>query len=215
MTFPVIDIAAPSDGGEALRVAISQIATYDWVVFTSVNAVDRVAPRIRTADIWVAAVGMSTGQALRSWGLTPSLVPATHVAESLVEEFPEGDGRVLIPRAAVARDVLPEGLRAKGWDVDIVEAYRTVPAHPTPEAVDALGRADAITFTSASTVKNYVQIAGRERVPPLVACIGPITAQAAEEIGVRVDVTAQEHTIDGLVRAFAALRRERGGDIAH
>src|SRR5205807_9642355 len=120
----------------------------------------------------------------------------------LVEAFPPGQGRVLLPRAAVARDVLVEGLAAKGWGVNVVSAYRTRPAEPSASALAEAGKADAITFTSSSTVTNFLQVAGLDAVPPVVACIGPVTAATARAAGLTVDVVAAEHTIDGLVHAL-------------
>jgi uroporphyrinogen-III synthase len=116
---------------------------------------------------------------------------------------------VLLPRAAVARDVLPAGLRAKGWQVDVVVAYRTVPARPSAAALEAARRADAICFTSSSTVTNYLAVAGADAVPPLVACIGPITAATARDAGLTVDVVAEVHTTAGLVDALVAAIADR------
>jgi len=97
-----------------------------------------------------------------------------------------------------------DGLRAKGWDIDVVVAYRTVPV-----PVDDPPTADAIAFTSSSTVRNYVDAVGVEHVPPVVACIGPVTAQTAEELGLHVDVVAETATVDGLVDALVAALSER------
>jgi uroporphyrinogen-III synthase len=112
---------------------------------------------------------------------------------------------VLLPRAAVARDVLPEGLRAKGWTVDVVEAYRTYPAEMTSEALEAVAAADAITFTASSTVTNFLATAGVGAVPPVIACIGPVTAATATAAGLSVDVVAEKHTIAGLVDALVRV----------
>ncbi len=212
--FPVIEIAPPFDGGATLAATLERLREYDWVVFTSVNTVDRVLP---LADptvlcaVRVAAIGPGTAAALGAGGVQVDLVPPQFVAESLLDVLPEGPGRVLLPRAAVARDVLPEGLRERGWEVDVVEAYRTIEATPEPEALAAAASADVITFTASSTVTNYVRIAGVASLPPVVVCIGPITQATAVESGITVDVTADEHTIDGLVRAVVAavsLRRD-------
>jgi len=129
-------------------------------------------------------------------------VPERFVAESLLEAFPPGPGRVLLPRAAVARDALPAGLGERGFTVDVVEAYRTVVARPAPEALTSAATAHAVTFTSSSTVTNYLAVAGDLPVPPVVACIGPITAETARAAGLTVDVVAAEHTIEGLVTAL-------------
>ena len=108
----------------------------------------------------------------------------------------------MLARAAIARDVLPIGLRALGWQVDVVDAYRTRTATPEPAALDAAAAADIITFTSSSTVDRFLEIAGASRVPPLVACIGPITAATARDHGLSVAVEATVHSIDGLVDAI-------------
>ncbi len=116
-----------------------------------------------------------------------------------------GSGRVLLPQAAGARPVLADGLAAKGWTVEVAPAYRTVPATPSAEVLAAAGKADAIAFTSASTVTAYLAAAGAAAVPPVVACIGPVTAAAAEAEGVAVTVTATDHTLDGLVSALVSF----------
>lgn len=213
---PAIEVVGPDDGGAALAEAAARVHTYDWVVFTSVNAVARFVPLLRDARAFgparIAAIGPGTAEALAARNLLADLVPDRFVAEALVEAFPPASptgGRVLLPRAAVARDVLPEGLRAKGWEVDVVAAYRTVPARPSETALEAARRADAICFTSSSTVTNYLAVAGREGVPSLVACIGPVTAATAREAGLTVDVVAEVHTISGLVDALAAAVAER------
>jgi uroporphyrinogen III methyltransferase/synthase len=108
---------------------------------------------------------------------------------------------VLLARAAVARDVLPDGLRALGWRVDVVEAYRTRTETPSESALEATAAADIITFTSSSTVERFLDLAGPDRVPPMVACIGPVTAATARKHGLTVDVEAPVHSIDGLVEA--------------
>jgi uroporphyrinogen-III synthase len=171
------------------------------VVFTSVNAVERVFAGLRDARAFgaaqVAAVGPGTAGALAARGVVADLVPESAVAEALVEAFPAGAGRVLLPQAAAARPVLAEGLRAKGWTIDVVEAYRTVPARPSDEALAAAAKADAIAFTSSSTVTSWLALGAT--LPPVVACIGPVTAATAAEHGVPVTVVATDHTIEGLV----------------
>ena len=122
----------------------------------------------------VAAIGPGTADCpCRPSQSSPTWCPTAFVAEALLDVVPgRATAACCCPRAAVARDVLPDGLRAKGWHVDVVEAYRTRPAEPSPALLDAAGRADAVTFTSSSTVEQFVAIAGRDRVPPVVACIG-------------------------------------------
>jgi uroporphyrinogen-III synthase len=104
----------------------------------------------------------------------------------------------------VARDVLPDYLRVRGWEVDVVETYRTEPEQPAPDVLQAAGTADAITFTSSSTVTNYLEVAGADAVPPVVACIGPVTADTARANGLTVTIEAEVHTIDGLVDGLVA-----------
>jgi uroporphyrinogen III methyltransferase/synthase len=207
LEVPTIEIAEPSDGGAALRAAAG-VRTYGWVAFTSVNAVERFLALVRDAralgDVEVAAIGPGTAAALATRGIVADLTPERSVAESLVEDFPApppGAGRVLLPQAAGARPTLARGLAAKGWNVDVVEAYRTVPARPAADILAAAAKADAIAFTSASTVANYVEAAGLHAVPPVVVCIGPVTAEAARSRGLTVSAIAEEHTLDGLVDA--------------
>jgi uroporphyrinogen-III synthase len=111
---------------------------------------------------------------------------------------------VLIARAEVARDVLPDGLRAAGWDVAVVDAYRTVPAALTDAQRAAAAGAEIVTFTSSSTVERFLDLFGPDAMPPVVACIGPITAATARDHGLTVDVEAHQHTIAGLVDALSA-----------
>jgi uroporphyrinogen III methyltransferase/synthase len=211
--LPTIEISDPADGGEALRTAAARAATYDWVVFTSVNAVERLWSGVRDARAFgfaaVAAIGPGTAAALATRGVVADLQPETAVAEALVEAFPppSGAGRVLLPQAAGARPVLADGLRARGWLVDVVEAYRTVTARPTDEALASAAKADAVAFTSSSTVTSWLALAGAERLPPVVACIGPVTAATAAEHGVPVTVVATEHNVDGLVDALLSVLR--------
>jgi uroporphyrinogen III methyltransferase/synthase len=207
---PVIEVADPEDGGDGLRRAAAGAGTYDWLVLTSINGVERFFAEIpdtrALGGVRVAAIGSGTAAALARYRVVADLVPDEFVAESLLEAFPAPPagpaGRVLLARAAVARDVLPEGLRARGWDVDVVEAYRTIPGAPSADTMDAAAAADAITFTSSSTVTRYLELAGPDRVPPTVVCIGPVTAETARSHGLEVTAEAAEHTIDGTVDAL-------------
>jgi uroporphyrinogen III methyltransferase/synthase len=206
--LPTIEVSEPADGGAALSEAAARTGTYDWVAFTSANAVSRFCDCLRDArgfgDARVAAVGPGTSAALSARGVVADLVPAESVAEALVSAFPPGAGRVLLPQAAAARDVVASGLRAKGWDVTVVEAYSTRPATPSPEALAAAAKADAVAFSSSSTVTNFLDVAGPVGLPPVVACIGPLTAATARQRGVDVTVVATEHTVEGLVAALTA-----------
>lgn len=203
--LPAIRVTEPSDGGAALRDAAGRVHTYDWVIFTSANAVTRFLPLLRDARAFgaarIAAIGPGTAERLRAANLEADLVPERFVAESLLDTFPSGPGRVLLPRAAVARAVLPDGLRERGWEVDVVEAYRTEQGTPAPEALEAARSADAVTFTSSSTVTNYLAVA-QGALPPVVACIGPVTADTARGAGLDVHVEAEVHTVEGLVDAL-------------
>ncbi len=209
---PTIAIAEPSDGGAALHEAARRIGDYDWLVVTSPNGARRTMGALVDAralgGVKVAAIGPATAQALAESKLVADLVPAEYVAESLLAALgtpPAGGGRILVSRAAVARDVLPDGLAAAGWDVDVVEAYRTVRPEPTDRQRSELADADVVTFTSSSTVTNFVTAFDTESVPPTVACIGPVTAATARDLGLTVDVEASVHTIDGLVDALLEL----------
>jgi uroporphyrinogen III methyltransferase/synthase len=210
--MPVIRILEPADAGAARRAAAGALrnGTYEWVVFTSANGVGRVFADVRDArdfgGVRVAAIGAGTARALAAQGIVADLIPERFVAESLLEAFPDPPAcsghRVLLARAAVARDVLPEGLRARGWEVDVVDAYRTVVAGVSDRQREAVARADVVTFTSSSTVDRFLEAVGPGLVPPVVACIGPVTADTARARGLHVDVEAEVHTVDGLVGAL-------------
>ncbi len=199
--------------------ALPDLTQYQWLVVTSANGVDAFFTRglahkgrdaRALASVRVAAIGPRTADALRRRGIEPDLVPEHFVAESLVEQFPAGAGRVLLARAEVARDVLPDGLAAKGYEVEVVPVYRTVTATPDASALARVREGvDAITFTSSSTVSNFVEAVGAFPDPqPLVVSIGPVTSDTARARGLRVDAEAEQHTIDGLVTVLLeALRR--------
>jgi uroporphyrinogen III methyltransferase / synthase len=224
--LPVIAIVGPDDPGP-LEAAAGRAGEYDWIVFSSSNAVDRFLGLLRDGrslgSARLAAVGPATADALAARHLVPDLVPADATAAGLVAAMPSAPpsalspgspevgsdrpgGRILYPRAAEPRPVIGPGLREKGWDVDEVVAYRTVPAGPsdgaTADAVEAAAGADVITFTSPSTVRHYLALSGG-RLPPVVACLGPVTADAAREAGLEVAVLADERTAAGLVDALA------------
>ncbi|MCB0964941.1 MAG: uroporphyrinogen-III C-methyltransferase, partial [Acidimicrobiales bacterium] len=216
---PAIAIDDPDDGGAALRAALDDLAAVDWLVLTSPNGVRRTFEHLPDARVLagtsVAAIGPGTAAALAERRIVADLVPEAFVAESLLEAFPDappGGGRVLVARAAVARDVLPEGLAAKGWTVDVVAAYRTRAVALDDATREAVAGADAVTFTSSSTVANLIDAVGADRVPPTVVAIGPITSATARDAGLAVAAEADPHTIDGLVDAVLAALADRGGD---
>ena len=210
LIVPTIEIVDPLDEGAALSAAVEQLSSYDWVVLTSANGAQRFCERLRDgrdlAGVKLAAIGPGTAEVLADYNLVADLVPERFIAESLLEAFPlphENDQcRVLLARAAVARDVLPDGLRELGWRVDVIDAYRTIPVEPTDAERERIIDADIVTFTSSSTVENWVAAFGIDTLPNVVACIGPITADTARRAGLRVDVIADVHTIDGLVDAL-------------
>jgi uroporphyrinogen III methyltransferase/synthase len=197
---------------------LPDLARVTWLVFTSANGVDAffdrgLAPAGLDAravgGLSIAVIGPGTASALGRRGLRPDLVPERFVAESLLDAFPAGPGRVLLARAEAARDVLPDGLRAKGYDVDVLAVYRTEPVPPDPEVLERVrgGRIDAITFTSSSTVDNFCDAVGLvpADAPPHVVSIGPVTSASARARGLRVDAQAEPHTIDGLVEALVRV----------
>ncbi|WP_349827237.1 uroporphyrinogen-III synthase [Brevibacterium litoralis] len=214
----------PTKIQKAIRALVD--GDYQWVGFTSVNAVRAVRMRVTElgldvralAGLKVAAVGGRTADSLREWGIEPDLVPSgEHSARGLLAEWPDFDpeidalGRVLLPRADIATDVLVDGLLDRGWDVDDVTAYRTVRAAPPPAPVRESiksGEFDAVLFTSSSTVRNLVGIAGKPHRNTVVACIGPATAQTARDHGLTVDVLAAEANLGSLVEGLADHARK-------
>ena len=207
--IPSVEVHDPVDGGAALAVAVERVRTYDWLVVTSANGAARLLSALRDArdlgGVKVAAIGPGTADALRAGNVVADLIPDRFVAEALLDAFPPPPptgGRVLIARAAVARDVLPDGLRALGWVVDVVDAYRTEAAPLTAEQRDSAAGAEVVTFTSASTVERFLEAVGIDQTPPLIASIGPITSAAARDHGLTVDIEATEHTIPGLIAAL-------------
>jgi uroporphyrinogen III methyltransferase/synthase len=201
---------------------------YEWVAFTSANAVKAVREKFDEygldarafSGLKIAAVGEKTAEAIAAWGIKADLTPSgEQSARGLVEDWPPYDevldpiNRVFLPRADIATETLVAGLVDLGWEVDDVTAYRTVRAAPPPAPVrEAIktGRFDAVVFTSSSTVRNLVGIAGKPHPSTVIACIGPATVKTAEEHGLRVDVMAAKPSIEELTDAlaeFGAARR--------
>ncbi|WP_442907621.1 uroporphyrinogen-III synthase [Kineococcus sp. G2] len=220
---PTISVEPPRTP-QQMEKAVKGLVTgrYEWIGFTSVNAVRAVREKFAEygldarafSGLKVAAVGGVTADALREWGIEPDLVPdGEQSATGLLAAWPPYDevldpiDRVFLPRADIATDTLVAGLQENGWEVDDVTAYRTVraapPAAPVREAIKT-GAFDAVVFTSSSTVRNLVGIAGKPHPNTVVACIGPATARTAEEHGLRVDVLAAEPSAAALVDALAA-----------
>jgi uroporphyrinogen-III synthase len=220
--MPVIEIADPESWAEldqSIRLLVEGF--FKWVVFTSGNAVEKVFERIAHARLdarafgrsKVAAVGNTTAGLLMQHGIRADLVPAKFTAAEIAAGLGRGSGRVLIPRVEGAPPDVVNVLSASGWSVREVTAYRNLPAsrHTPGAAAVATRRFDVVTFTSASTVRNFLAVAGAPQELGLeaggggnraVACIGPVTATAAAEAGLRVDVVAEEHSVPGLVQAL-------------
>ena len=207
----------------ALSAALRDLAAgrFEWLVLTSPATIAMLADRLagpRDVRAAVAAVGDGTAEAFRRWARRDAdLRPRTFTVAALARAFPRGQGRVLCPRADIAPDGLEEALQAKGWSAERVDAYRTVLARKLPrDATEALGAGavDAVTFTSASTVRGFVGAVGAVRGLPKVVCIGPVTAAEARACGLIVHAVADPHTTDGLVvaleRVFAPRRRSSG-----
>lgn len=217
--LPTIEIRPVRDLKPLDRI-LDTLEAPDWVVFTSVNAVavclDRLATRIGVLPpgVRVAAVGTGTARALAARGVGVDFVPSRFTGEQLGHELePVAGRRVVIPRATRAREELVIELRGRGARVEAVPVYETLPATADARGVRELGRGvDVATFTSASTVENYVALLGERGVrlldDALIACIGPVTADAARSRGLPVHVQPDEHTIPGLV---AALERAFAG----
>jgi len=210
--IPVIEITDPPDGGAALRAGLRELETGDWIVITSPNGATRVVAALEgrspVTGVSVAAIGPGTKNHAEALGLRVDLVPRASIAEGLLEFLPgpgAGGGTMLLARAESARSLLPDGLRRRGWNVRDVAAYRTVGLPVSDADVTACRHADIAAFTSASTVRHLTVGVGRTNLPPVLACIGAATAGQARELGLRVDISATEHTIPGLVRAMAEV----------
>ncbi|NOY99831.1 MAG: uroporphyrinogen-III synthase [Chloroflexi bacterium] len=228
--FPTIDIR-PVEDTTALERAIARLDCYDWVVFTSTNAVDAFWKRAIVATghtentekkaknavnsvlsmVKTAAIGAKTAATLQAHGVTPDFVPERFLAEDIAPGLGDLRGRwVLIPAADIARDTLPDAVVKAGGAAHVVTVYHTLPAAPDPDGLAALREGvDWLTFTSPSTVRNFVALVTQAGLDPFhlpsaprVACIGPVTADAAREAGFRVDAAAEPHTAEGLLAAI-------------
>jgi len=216
--LPTIQIVAPQSYTQ-LDSAIHNIKYYDWIVFTSVHGVQFFNDRLTTSNttlakdnyVKVAAVGPATATALKNAGREPDFVPQQYLTENTATGLGDLHGkRILLPRADIASKRLPQILREHGASVDEVVAYRTVmPGDLTREELESILMKgfDVITFTSPSTVRNLALLIGSEELERYlknckVACIGPVTSDAAKEFGIHVDIVAKNHTIDSLVEAI-------------
>ena len=220
---PVIEIRPP-DSYEALDTALNDILQYDWLVLTSVNGVEALFSRLDPLGLSVdslqhlkiAAIGPATEEAIQDHGLVVDVVPPHYVAEEVVRslrKLVKGE-RVLLVRAHAARDVIPEQLRSAGAEVDVAEAYQTsLPEHGKEHLEKLFADAqtpDLITFTSSSTVKNFLALIVGTQIPSRLAqvkfaSIGPVTSSTLRDFGMPVHVEADEYTMEGLVQAIVRL----------
>jgi uroporphyrinogen-III synthase len=232
LEIPFIEIRKPRSY-EALDTALKSLSEYDWLILTSVNGVDALWERLRklrlggkaVCNLKIAAIGPATRQAIEQHGAKVNLVPKEYVAESVVASLRRKvkGKRVLLARAKVARDVIPSQLRKLGARVDVVEAYETVIPQASRRRLRAALRSsrrrlDVITFTSSSTVRNFVALLGESRgrvgrgytgasvkrhlKGVRLASIGPVTSSTLRDLGLRVDIEAAEYTIPGLINAI-------------
>ncbi|KUI39586.1 bifunctional uroporphyrinogen-III C-methyltransferase/uroporphyrinogen-III synthase [Mycobacterium sp. GA-1199] len=219
---PTIAVEPPRSPAQMERAVKGLVdGRFQWVVFTSTNAVRAVWEKFNEfgldarafSGVRIACVGQATAERVRAFGINPELVPAGEQSSlGLLDEFPPYDdvfdpvNRVLLPRADIATETLAEGLRERGWEIEDVTAYRTVRAAPPPAHTREMiktGGFDAVCFTSSSTVRNLVGIAGKPHARTIVACIGPKTAETAAEFGLRVDVQPEVAAVGPLVEALA------------
>ena len=227
LEIPFIEIRKPRSY-KPLDTALRNLPTYDWLILTSVNGVDALWERMQRLHLTdrdlkhlqVAAIGPATKKAIEQRGLNVDIVPKEYDAESVVRSLKSKvrDKRILLVRAKVARDVIPRELRNAGARVDVVEAYETVVPESSRRRLSAAlknprQRPHVVTFTSSSTVRNFVELLGFRRGRPrhalegiLLASIGPVTSSTLRELGLPVDIEAREFTIPGLVAAITQTR---------
>jgi len=217
--FPVIETIAPDDWSP-MDNALNNLSQYQGLIFTSVNGVRFFAERLKVIDqdirelkgLRVFTIGPKTAEAVRDLGIRVDVVPENFVAESLIESMKNIEGqRFLLARAAVAREILPEQLRKMGAIVDVVPAYQTIlPDTPADELAKRLtaGSIDVITFTSSSTVTNFLALTGEKLLPAIkkakIACIGPVTEKTAQVAGLNVDIVPEQYTVSSLIDAIEA-----------
>jgi uroporphyrinogen-III synthase len=234
--IPFIEIRKPRSY-QPLDTALKNLHDYDWLILTSVNGVEALWKRVHKLGLTtrhfkhlkVAAIGPATKKAIEKRGIKVKVVPEEYVAESVVESLRDqvAGESVLLARARVARDVIPRELRKLGANVDVVEAYKTVIPQSSRTRLRTIlkspKRPHMITFTSSSTVRNFVSLLGKNvwrgrprprKASPLdgvrLASIGPITSSTLRELGLPVDVEAKEYTVPGLIRAIVFVRGEPG-----
>jgi len=230
---PTIEFIPP-ENWDVVDHAIAHLDRYQWLVLTSVNGVQHFMNRVwhngRDArslqGLRVCCIGPRTAQELDTYGIKADVVPSEYQAEGVLEVMKTAGvagQRVLIARAVQAREVLPDGLRHLGAEVQVVPVYRAVIPQSTVDEIKARFRAqeiEIVTFASSSTVRNFVKLFGADGEwsqilqHTVVACIGPITAETARELGLQVDVVAGQNTIPALVEALMEYRQQRSSTAA-
>ena len=219
--LPLIELHEPADWGP-VDDAISRIESFDWILFTSANAVRLLATRmpagVSNIRARICCIGPKTASAATAAGWQVTLVPAAYVAESVADAFenePLLGRQIFLPRAAVARDLVPQALRQRGATVEIVEVYRNaVPVDAPRMAAEVFGnlqaKPDWIALTSSSTVTNLLAVVNREKFAGIrIASIGPATSETARKHGLTVDAEASPHTLDGLIQAIREKTPQR------
>jgi uroporphyrinogen-III synthase len=226
LSVPFIEIKKPSSY-QPIDSALKNLTEYDWLILTSVNGVDALWERAQKlglsnesfSHLKIAAIGPATKKAIEKHGLKVDVVPERYVAESVVESLRNlvPGKRVLLARAKIAREVIPDELRNLGAHVDVVEAYETVvPQQSRTRLQEALKsdkhRPDVIAFTSSSTVRNFLELVGRDTTKKTFdgiqfASIGPVTSATLRELGLPIHIEAKQYTIPGLIDAIVAATR--------
>lgn len=218
LEFPTIE-TAPPDSWSGLDKALDNVSSYQWVIFTSVNGVGYLLERMREkgrdirdlAGPKICAIGRKTADAVEATGMMVELVPEEFRAEAIIDAIGDVRGqKILIPRARKAREILPEQLREKGADVEVVIAYQTLkPTAKKPDVIRKIraGEVDMVTFTSSSTVSNFAGMFEKSELAEIqgrlkAAAIGPITKQTAEKFGFGIDIMPNEYTMEGLTQSI-------------
>lgn len=225
--MPVIEIS-PVEDSQELDDVLKRLDQYDWLVLTSVNGVAAVWERFDVLGVQnlpkmlnIACIGPKTAASLNEKGYQADFVPDEYIAEAILPGLGDLEGiKVLLARADIARADLPAAIRAGGGTVDDICAYRTIPAKPDQECLETMAKGvDLLTFTSPSTVENFLQLMLSEGLDPLnlpgepiVACIGPITARAADMNGFQVTIIPGEYTIEGLLQAMKDYFKENDNE---
>ncbi|HKZ23328.1 MAG TPA: uroporphyrinogen-III synthase [Thermoplasmata archaeon] len=216
--FPTVRTAPPANP-DPLDRALRRWRSYDWVVFTSSNGVDHVVSRAASLGISfrsndgprVAAVGPATRVAAEAAGLLVDAMPSEYLTDAIADAIgPVRGRRILLPRSSLARQSLADILRSRGASVDAVDAYESLPASPDLATLTTIARVDVIVFTSASAARNLASMLpastlDRIRELAIAVCIGPVTAEAAGNLGFRVALVAEEHTVPGIVRTLREM----------